>query len=84
MPGHEQYNARCRREEVSTRVVIKAEEVRVQNMTERANIPFTSEKKFGLNCHIMPQEDEEDGVYCLLLIIYTEPTLRLLVFPTPR
>ena len=52
MPGHEHYNARCRRGEVSTRVVMKAEEVRVQNMTERANIPFPSEMNFCLKCHI--------------------------------
>ena len=38
MPGHEQYNARCRRGEASVRVLINAEEVRVQNMTERAKI----------------------------------------------
>ena len=57
-PCQDMNNARCRRGETSARVVINAEEVRVQNMTEGANIPFTSEMNFCLKCHILPQEEE--------------------------
>ena len=51
-------NARCRLGEASVRVVINAEEVREQNMTERANIPSTSEMYFCLRCHILLREGE--------------------------
>ena len=57
-PHQEVSNARGRRGKTSGRVEISAEEVRVQNMTEGANIPFTSEINFCLKCHILPQEEE--------------------------
>ena len=57
-PCQDMNNARCRRGETSARVVINAEEVRVQNMTEWANIPFTLEMNFCLRCHILLQEGD--------------------------
>ena len=55
-------NARSRLGKASVRVVANAEEVRVQNMTEGANIPFTSEMKFCLRCHILFQDDDITGI----------------------
>ena len=57
-PCQDVNNARCRLGEASVRVMINAEEVRVQNMTERANIPFTPEMKFCLRCHVLLQEGD--------------------------
>ena len=57
-PFQDVNNARCRLGETSVRVVTNAEEVREQNMTERANIPFTLEMKFCLRCHILLQEED--------------------------
>ena len=56
-PCQDVNNARCRLGETSVRVVANAEEVWEENRTERANIPFTSERKFCPRCHILFQDD---------------------------
>ena len=70
-PCQDMNNARCRRGETSAHAVINAEEVRVQNMTEGANIPFTSEMNFCLKCHILPQEEETEIIRTMPCEEYT-------------
>ena len=51
-------NTRSRLGKASVRAVANTEEVWEENRTERANIPFTSEMKFCLRCHILFQVED--------------------------